>query len=108
MDRRKLLAGLGLSEEQIAPLLTADIGRIIVDGEPAIQVDDRFSSTLIVTFPPPVAGDDAPCLARAPLVTLIDAVSNRSPGWSDVHQALRERACQGMLRMTEWLVNQGG
>ena len=59
VNRRALLAGLGLNEDQIAPLLTADIGRIIVDGEPAIQVDDRFPSTLLVTFPYgfPCSGD---------------------------------------------------
>ena len=51
MDRRKLLEGLGLNEDQIAPLLTADIGRIIVDGEPAIQVDENCTATLLVAFP---------------------------------------------------------
>ena len=65
MNRRALLEGLGLSEDQIAPLLTAGIGRVIVDGEPDIQVDDRFTSTLIVTFP-----YSFPC-SGAPEVTLV-------------------------------------
>jgi len=66
MNRRKLLAGLGLSEEQIAPLLTADIGRVIVDGEPAIQVDEDCTATLLVTFP-----YSFPCCG-APEVMLVD------------------------------------
>lgn len=66
MNRYELLLRLGLSDEQIAPLLTADIGRIIVDGTD-ILIDENSTVSLLVTFP-----CQFPC-SGAPETMLIDA-----------------------------------